>query len=269
VNAEKLQIQLTESCGIFDAFKNMASLEEDICNKITGWSKKEFARFSKYLNNIRDTAGRNKEQLIAIYRFWLKKGLDQSTLAMLKCNTTQQQISHYLSQIRNAINIEFVPKFLGANKDREYFLKHNTQSVKILHDFTDDMLAVIADGTYTRLEKSANNNFQYLSFSKQKLDHLIKPFIMCCADGYFIDCYGPFAANVNDANILKHILSSDEDFKKLLQPAGKIMLFLDRRLKSFFIYVKYFLFDNQSFILLHNLTVCFLLLGNEISKLRE
>ena len=47
---------------------------------------------------------------------------------------------------------------------------------------------------------------------------------MCCADRYFIDCYGPFAANVNDANIL----SSDEDLKKLLQPAGKIMLFLDR-----------------------------------------
>jgi hypothetical protein len=33
VNAEKLQIQLTESCGILDAFKNMASLKEDICKK--------------------------------------------------------------------------------------------------------------------------------------------------------------------------------------------------------------------------------------------
>jgi hypothetical protein len=92
---------------------------------------------------------------------------------------------------------------------------------------------------------------------------------MCCADGYFIDCSGPFAVNVNNANILKHILISDEDFKKLLQPTGKIKLFLDRRLKILFIYVKYFLFDNQLFILLHNLTVCFLLLGNEISKLRE
>jgi len=46
---------------------------------------------------------------------------------------------------------------------------------------------------------------------------------MCCADRYFIDCYGPFAANVNDANILKIIFSSYEDLKKLLQPAGKIM----------------------------------------------
>jgi len=113
-------------------------------------SIKEFVGFSKYINNIRETAGRNKEQLIAIYRFWLKKGLDQNTLAMLNCNTTQQQISHYLSQIRNAMNIEFVQKSLGANKDRDYFLKHNTQSVKIFHDFTDDMLAVSADSSYTK-----------------------------------------------------------------------------------------------------------------------
>jgi hypothetical protein len=47
------------------------------------------------------------------------------------------------------MNEEFVPKFLGANKGKEFFLQHNTQSFKILHDFTNDMLAVIAD-TYTR-----------------------------------------------------------------------------------------------------------------------
>ena len=228
MNEEKLQIQITETCGVFDKFKNLSSLEEDLCKKITGWTKNELVRFSNYIKNIRDSAGRTKEQLIAIYRYWLKKGLDQTTLAMLKSNTTQQQISHYLSQIRSAMNEEFVPKFLGANKGKEVFLQHNTQSVKILHDFTDDMLAVIADGTYTRIEKSANNNFQYLSYSKQKLDHLIKPFILCCADGYFIDCYGPFAGNVNDAAILKYILSSDEKLKELLLPSEKIMFFLDR-----------------------------------------
>jgi hypothetical protein len=175
-------------------------------------------RFLKYINNIRDSAGRTIEQLIAIYRYWLKK---QTTLEMLKTNTTQQQISHYLSQIRSAMNEEFVPKFLGANKGKEFFLQHNTQSVKILHDLTNNMLAVIADGTYTRIEKSANNNFQYLSYSKQKLDHLIKPFILCCADGYSIDCYGPFAGNVNDAAILKYILNSDEKLKELLLPSEK------------------------------------------------
>jgi hypothetical protein len=228
INTDKVKQNFTESSGIFDKFKDMALLEDDLCKKITGWCKIDFIRFSEYIKNIRDTAGRTKEQLIAIYRFWLLKGLDQSTLAMLKFDTSQQQISHYLCQIRNAINNEFVPQFLGAHKGKDFFLKHNTQSVKILHDFEDDCLAIIADGTYTRLEKSTNNEFQYLSYSSQKLDNLIKPFILCCADGYFIDCYGPFQASFNDASILKYILETDEHLQKISNPSDKIMFFLDR-----------------------------------------
>jgi hypothetical protein len=89
-------------------------------------------------------------------------------------------------------------------------------------------LAIIADGTYTRLEKSSNNEFQYVSYSLQKSTNLIKPFILCCADGYFIDCYGPFTANNNDADILKYILATDEHLKELLEPAESIFFFLDR-----------------------------------------
>jgi hypothetical protein len=230
LKAERIQTHLNDSSGIFDKFRDMASIEENICKQVTGWSKLDFVRFSGYIKNVRDTAGRTKEQLIAIYRYWLMKGLDQTSLALMKCNTSQQQISHYLDQIRSVMNEEFVPKFLGAHKGKDFFLKHNTESVKILHDFDVDTLAVIADGTYTRLEKSANNEFQYSSFSKQKTDHLIKPFIMCCADGYFIDCYGPFAATLGDSEILKYILNTDEHLRELFKPADKIMMFLDRGL---------------------------------------
>jgi hypothetical protein len=156
------------------------------------------------------------------------KGLDQGTLALLKCNTTQPQISHYLAQIRSAMEKDIVPKFLGAHKGKEFFLRHNTESVRILHDFTNEKLAVVADGTYTRLEKSSNNEFQYVTYSLQKFDHLIKPFILCCADGYFIECYGPFKATFNDADILKYILATDNHLKELVQPPENIYFFLDR-----------------------------------------
>jgi hypothetical protein len=73
------------------------------------------------ITRIRDTTGRTKEQLIAIYMYWLRKGLDQSTLALFKNETSQRQISHYLFQIRTAINSEFVPKFLGAKKGKRIF----------------------------------------------------------------------------------------------------------------------------------------------------
>ncbi len=63
--------------------------------------------------------------------------------------------------------------------------------------------------------------------------NLIKPFIICCADGYFIDCYGPFDAKPNDAQILRYILKTDKDLVDLLTPADKIRLFVDRGKYSF------------------------------------
>ncbi|CAF1054262.1 unnamed protein product [Brachionus calyciflorus] len=38
------------------------------------------------------------------------------------------------------------------------------------------------------------------------MDLLIKPFLVCCSDGYIIDCYGPLKDNFNDAKILDYIL---------------------------------------------------------------
>ena len=184
--SRKIHNNLEQQCGVFDKFKDLSELDENLCKKITGWTKAQFVTFSNYITRVRDTSGRTKEQLIAIYRYWLSKGIDQCSLALLKSNTTQQQISHYLSQIREAINRDFVPLFLGANKGKQFFLQHNTESVKILHELQNDELAIIVDGTYTRLEKSSNNDFQYVSYSMHKSQNLIKPFIICCADGYFL-----------------------------------------------------------------------------------
>ena len=162
-----------------------------------------------------------------MYRFWLRKGIDQKSLSFFKKNTTQQQISHYLNQIRIAINKDFVPLFLGANKERQFFLNHNDLSTKTLHQLDEDDLAIVVDATYNRLEKSANNQFQYKCWSQQKMDLLIKPFIVCCADGYLIDCYGPFQANQNDAKIFDYILEIDQDLRNILLPK-KTCVFLDR-----------------------------------------
>ena len=90
-----------------------------------------------------------------------------------------------------------------------------------------DELAIIADATYTRIEKSTNNDFQYRTWSSQKNHSLIKPFLLTCADGYIIDIYGPFSASLNDATIFDYILSTDIDLKPILL-AGKTVVVLDR-----------------------------------------
>jgi hypothetical protein len=71
-NINILQSNLNDSCGIFDKFRCIASLDDNLCKKITGWTREDFTRFCDLIINIRDTAGRTKEQLVAIYRYWLK-----------------------------------------------------------------------------------------------------------------------------------------------------------------------------------------------------
>jgi len=86
---------------------------------------------------------------------------------------------------------------------------------------------MVVDATYTRLEKSSNNAFQYSSWSQQKKDLLIKPFLVCCTDGYIIDCYGPFEAHLNDAKIFAYILKTDHNLLRILEPQ-KTLVLVDR-----------------------------------------
>ena len=96
-----------------------------------------------------------------------------------------------------------------------------------MFNLNENDIAIIADATYIRLEKSFNNEFQYKSWSGQKKDSLIKPFLICMPDGYIIDLYGPFPANQNDATIFEYILSTDKDLLNILLPNQTIAI-LDR-----------------------------------------
>ena len=109
-----------------------------------------------------------------------------------------------------------MPSFLGAEKDRDFFLRYNTSMTQSIFSLDDDVLVLIADGTSCRIQKSNNNEFQYKTYSGQKKDSLFKPFIICCADGYILDCFGHFAANKNDSKILNYFLENDEDLYFLI-----------------------------------------------------
>lgn len=227
-NNAKESSSLRRGRFLFEQFDDLESLDEMLCIKITGWTKDEFTRFCDFITSINRSSNRSKQQLVAFYRFWLRKGPCQQTLAyMFSETTTQQQISHYLSQIRTAIYKDFVPFYLGSHFGREKFIEHNSEMFAQLHDMSDTDLAIVVDGTYTRCEKSADNQFQYNSYSEQKKDSLVKPFLVCTGDGYIIDCYGPFQANYNDAKIFKYILENDDDLLRHLQ-SSKTFVFMDR-----------------------------------------
>ncbi|RNA05622.1 hypothetical protein BpHYR1_005434 [Brachionus plicatilis] len=101
--------------NVFEKFKNISSVQDSpTCIEITGWTKKQFLDFSKFITSIKNSKNRSKEQLIALYRYWLRTGINQS-----ECS--QQAISKYLSQIRKAINDDFVPFFFGPKEKENFF----------------------------------------------------------------------------------------------------------------------------------------------------
>ena len=159
--------------------------------------------------------------------FWLKSGIQQSLIATIFGLDSRQRVADYCAQTCEALVKDFVPQYLGANqRDRETFLQKNKVFSKSLFNMNDSQLCVIVDGTYIYCQKSSNNKLQRMLYSGQKKRPFVKPFLVCCPNGYIVDVYGPYAATQNDASILLHILESNNEFSGLFRDND--VLILDR-----------------------------------------
>lgn len=112
-----------------------------------------------------------------------------------------------IDKARRALETDFVPKFLGfANLGRERLLENTTDLARLLHGKNNrDTLITIWDGTYIYCNKSANFEFQKLTFSGQKNRNFLRPMVCVATNGYIIDIFGPFEATSNDAKCMKTI----------------------------------------------------------------
>ena len=148
-------------------------------------------------------------------------------MSYFRDDTSQQQISEELNQIRTAIYRDVVPQFVGLDlKDRDFYLSQNTETLKTLYDLNEDAICWIIDGGYQRCQKSQNNEFQYTTFSAQKGQNLFHPCLIVTPTGFIVDCFVNFEANKNDAEILREIINKDQRFMNILKPND--FLFLDR-----------------------------------------
>ena len=153
--------------------------------------------------------------------------MPQSTVNAIFGLDMRQKISEYCDQARDALKKDFVPQYLGANhRTRDQFLDKNTIIAETLFDMEKSQLCLIADGTYIYCQKSSNNKVQRKLWSGHKKRPLIKPFMVCCSNGYIVDVYGPYSATENDASILLNLLELNQELKNLVKP--KDFLILDR-----------------------------------------
>ena len=220
-------IRQREKSSLFNKFSNYPTIRERLCFSHTGFTKDEFYLILNELKSLKNSPQRSREQALAIYLFWLKTGIAQNTINAIFGLDMRQKISDYCGQVRGSLIKEFVPQYLGScHRTRENFLVKNISIVKTLYDMEEDQLCLIAYGTYIYCQKSSNNKLQRKLWSGHKKRPLIKPFVICCSNGYIVDVYGPFAATENDARILLHLLDSNKELKALIKPND--LLILDR-----------------------------------------
>ena len=113
---------------------------------------------------------------------------------------------------------EFVEHNLGAKHlTRDEWISQNTIQVTELFLKNDEQLALVADGTYCFIQRSSNNEFQRDTYSVQKKRHLVKPFVVCAANGTIVEIYGFYNAKQNDAKIMEDILEKDQFLRELLE----------------------------------------------------
>ena len=214
---------LAKKNNLFSKFKEMQTITNDMCVRNTGFDREQFGFIADCLCSMRDSDKRSKLQALAVYLFWLKTGLSQEMIATHFDTITQIDVSRFCQQSRDALTRDFVVKYIGSNiKTREECLKHNSYIAKELFDLSDSQFIIICDGTYCYIQKSLNNFFQRISYSVQKSRSLVKPFVICAADGFIIDIYGFYEATKNDSTILKEIINNDPYLMKLISP-GKFL----------------------------------------------
>ena len=54
--------------------------------------------------------------------------------------------------------------------------------------------------------------------------HLSKPMVVCTPNGKIVDIYGLFPAKQNDATIIKTVLKSNKELRRLLKPGDHIIV---------------------------------------------
>jgi hypothetical protein len=207
----------TSSSTLFNRFQDMKSTSAKLYIDHTGFTKDEFFFILNELKSLNNSPMRSKEQALTIYLMWLKTGISQESLASFFGIDSRRTMGHICSQVRESFIEDFLPQYLDCSSlTRDQWLEKNTALSNELFCLNSEQLCLIADGTYLYCQKPTKNKLQRLLYSCQKKLHLVKPFIVCCSNGYIVDVFGPFPATANDASILLHLMIHSELKNKAL-----------------------------------------------------
>ena len=220
VSNQTSQTGLSQEIGKVKVFEDTKELTGHTTEQIKELTNK-YIRTTK----IKSSEIRNREQAVIIYLTKLRRALTNQELAKIY-NISLNNIKNCVKKVREELYENMVKQKLGLNNmSREVLASHNSPMVNALHCQTPGSVSIMADGTYIYIQKSADNEFQWKTFSVQKGRHLVKPMILICSDGYIIDGFGPYEATKNDATIMTEILEKEKDqFERLFRHGDVVIV---------------------------------------------
>lgn len=180
---------------------------ERVIKQWTGLSKENF-------NQLLVISELNSQQLF-IYLAKLRTGTSNERLATL-FNITRSTAEYRMNKARDALSERFMHAHLGLEHVNRDILKHNMTDISraLFCENSPENIISIWDATYVYIQKSSNYEFQRRTYSMHKRRPLIKPMMVVSPNGYILEVFGPYPANLNDAEILKKILSENNSLRE-------------------------------------------------------
>lgn len=179
-----------------------------------GITYEQFGKMITYvIPRMRNTKNRTIRDSLGMFLLTMRQNMKQEMVAFL-FNTTQQVVSEAIESIVNALEQDFVSKFLGYRHiSRDAAIRNHSRKLPLeTLGLQSNSLVLVIDCTYAYIEKPADLEVQRLTWSLHKNRNLYKIQLVVFPDGYILDASGIYYTdrNNNDATILKwHCEHSD------------------------------------------------------------
>lgn len=212
-------------------FSNPSNMSPVMCHYWIGMSGDQFNELLLTVPSLCENVP-NAGLSLSIFLVKLRTGDSNERLSTL-FKIPRSTLERYMDKARECLMNQFVPQYLGFN---HMSVQEVAARNKIIPEglFGNPELApeakpaiIMCDATYIFVQNSSNYKFQKNTYSLQKLDNLVKPFMLVCCDGHILDCMGPFKATTNDASITSLDLRSEEGNIRSFFRIGDIFI-LDR-----------------------------------------
>ena len=224
------QTRAKAKATLFDRFKDPKKFDmtDFECIRWTGFNKEELLRILGELVSMRDREERSKLQALAAYLIRLRYGIPLTLLSTIFGFDDYSKTKNHCKSVESAFAKDYVPKHLGVHSHSRLQLIENetTQMSQALFDPSRTKLILVADASYSYIQKSSYNTFQKQSYSLHKNKNLAKPFVITTTNGLIVSVTGPHLPNESDGKILEKLLKENQPLKAILRE-GDIFI-LDR-----------------------------------------